>query len=514
MLNQDNTERFVKTVLDAGMLKPQQAEECLQTHRAAEKTGAKQTISDVMVQKGYLTLAQVNEALRAMGSEQGMRLGDFELLGTLGKGGMGIVYKARQISMDRLVALKVLPTDLAADKSYVSRFYREARASAKLDHLNIVRGIAVGEVEGQYYFAMEFVEGESLKQVIENEGSLPVDRAVEIMMAVTKALAHAHERNVIHRDIKPDNILITREGVPKLADLGLAKQLGQSVTELTQSSASMGTPYYMSPEQARDAKNADRRSDVYSLGGTFYHMLTGRVPFEGETPLEVMMKHAKETLVPPNRLRPEIPSRLSLVIEKMLNKSPEFRFQTAQELLQALEKVAPSHAEAKVTAGLKKPPPKQEVTWYFKAKARDGNYKIFKASRLRVKYYLERGTIGPDTMIKRGQAGEFRRVREYPELATRQLSVKRGPTAGAGGPSTRMVKPAAGPGSRKPVSGPGALIAVYEEQETKTRRRKLLRQLRKALVVILELAAFAAVIILGIVYRAKIIGFFRGISEP
>src|SRR6266567_7426089 len=210
------------------------------------------------------------------------QVGDFHLTKKLGEGGMGTVFKAHQMSMDRDVALKILPRHLAKDTSYVERFYREARASAKLDHPNIVRGIAVGEDRGYHYFAMEYIDGESSDKVLESQGKLQVGDAVKIALDVARALDHAHSKGLVHRDIKPDNIMITRQGFVKLADLGLAKAADEN-QGLTQTGSGFGTPYYMPPEQARNAKYVDNRSDIYALGATLYHLLTGKVPFTGDT---------------------------------------------------------------------------------------------------------------------------------------------------------------------------------------------------------------------------------------
>ena len=202
------------------------------------------------------------------------RVGGFELLARIGKGGMGAVYKARQISLDRLVALKILPRSLAKQKDFVTRFMREARAAGQLQHSNIVGGIDVGEADGYHYFAMEYVEGETAGAMISREGTLDGETTLRMLTDVAKGLAHAHENGLIHRDVKPSNMLIEKSGRVKLCDLGLARST-QEDSSLTQTGTAMGTPYYMSPEQIAGKHDIDARTDIYSLGAVGYHLLAG-----------------------------------------------------------------------------------------------------------------------------------------------------------------------------------------------------------------------------------------------
>src|SRR5262245_50037597 len=201
-------------------------------------------------------------------------LGDFRLVRKLGEGGMGAVYQAHQISLDRPAAVKVMAKHLASKPDLVERFYREARLMARLDHPNIVRSYGVGEAHGMYYLAMEFVDGGSVSFHLKRVGKFSVGDALHIILACARALAHAHEQTIIHRDIKPDNVLLSKAGVVKLADLGLAKALEEDL-DLTRTGIGAGTPYYMAPEQAANAKQADVRSDIYSLGCMLYLFLTG-----------------------------------------------------------------------------------------------------------------------------------------------------------------------------------------------------------------------------------------------
>jgi eukaryotic-like serine/threonine-protein kinase len=238
--------------------------------------------------------------------------------------------------MDRVVALKLMSKELSKNKQFVDRFIREARASAKLDHPNVVRGYAVGEAEGLYYFAMEFVEGESVQDTIDREGKLDVAEAARITADVARALVSAQSQNMVHRDIKPDNILVSKEGLVKLADLGLAKQMDDD-SGLTQTGSGFGTPFYMPPEQAMDAKHVDGRSDIYALGATLYHMLTGVVPFDGDTPMTVLTKKQSGTFKAARSHNDNVPPKLDLIIDKMMAVKPETRYQNCEELLLDLE---------------------------------------------------------------------------------------------------------------------------------------------------------------------------------
>ncbi len=263
-------------------------------------------------------------------------IGDFEVTQKLGQGGMGAVFRARQISLDREVALKVLARHLAENKEYVTRFYREAKVMAKLDHDHIVRCFQVGEFSGLHYLAMEFVDGGSLQSWLDKLGKFSVGDAVHAALACAYALDHAHEMNLIHRDIKPDNMLISRKGVLKVADMGLAKPTDDDLS-LTQTGVGAGTPHFMSPEQMRNAKDVDGRADIYALGCMLYYMLTGEKPFKGQTLVELIKEKEIGKFTPARRLNPEVPDRLDLMIDKMIDKNIKTRYQTCAELIKDLE---------------------------------------------------------------------------------------------------------------------------------------------------------------------------------
>lgn len=263
------------------------------------------------------------------------QLGDFKLVKKLGQGGMGEVFLAQQISLDRPVALKVMAKQFSSQEAFVKRFKREAQSMAKLDHPHIVRGYAVGEDQGLLFLAMELVKGKSLQDWMNELGKLPVGDALHVALIVADALKHAHEINLIHRDIKPDNILVTEKGIVKVSDMGLAKATDEDMS-MTQSGTGLGTPYYMPPEQARNAKYVDHRCDIYALGGTLYYFLTGKLPYSGDSAMELIMAKEKGTFTRVRQLNPAIPERLDLMIDKMLAKDPKHRYQTCDELIRDL----------------------------------------------------------------------------------------------------------------------------------------------------------------------------------
>jgi serine/threonine-protein kinase len=265
-------------------------------------------------------------------------VGSFMLVRKLGEGGMGSVWLATD-PHDRSVAVKVLSPDRARQRPMLTRFFREGQAAIRLQHPNLVSGLELGEDGGYYFYAMEFVAGRTVRELLDEKGRMECAESAGLVRQVASALAYAHDRNVVHRDIKPGNIIVTPEGRAKLADLGLAKYLDGDLTLLTHSGAGMGTPCYIAPEQIRDAKHADARSDIYSLGATWYHMVVGHPPFTGATTLEVCHKHVNEPLVPPSDLRADVPKDVSQLIQCMMAKDPADRLQTAAELESAIQEI-------------------------------------------------------------------------------------------------------------------------------------------------------------------------------
>ncbi len=260
----------------------------------------------------------------------------YELMEVIASGGMGTVFKARQTSLDKMVALKLLSPALARDGNYVERFVREARALAKLNHPNVVTVIDVGRAGEHYYLIMELVPGKTLADLIDEKKHLPQQEALAIIRDVAKALQHAEDHHLIHRDIKPENILFSEENTCKLCDLGLARRSGSS-SELTATGVAMGTPDYIAPEQARGLSELDIRTDIYSLGATLFHALTGKPPFDGPTPAHIMRAHIDSPVEFP--AEPRLDSNIRELIEKMMSKNPSLRQQGAKELITDIETV-------------------------------------------------------------------------------------------------------------------------------------------------------------------------------
>ncbi len=309
--------------------------------RAAEEPDLR--LADVLIKRGHLNRNQRATIEELVERQRGPdRIGRYELVRKIGEGGMGTVYLAKDVAPDgaeRVVALKVLPSELARDKTFMGRFQREAQALTRMVHPNIVRGLDVGSADGAHYIAMEFIDGIDCDKMLTRRGRVPEKEAVRIAVQVARALEYAHSQRVIHRDIKPANILVTPDGAAKLTDLGLAKSTSATASKLTQTGITMGTPHYISPEQAMGNRDLDVRSDIYSLGATLYHLVTGRVPFEGSSPAVIVAKHLTEELMNPRDIVPELSEGLLRVLEKMMAKDRDDRYQDPAKLIEDLERI-------------------------------------------------------------------------------------------------------------------------------------------------------------------------------
>ena len=320
---------------------PEEAvEAALRRQEALRAENVYRRIGGILVEMGYITRQQIDTVLELQAKLETRTFGDYELLAKLGKGGMGSVFKARDRRNGRVVALKVLPKHQAKEPEHLERFVREAESSLELNHPNVVKGLEFGEAEGYHYLAMEYIEGEDAYHLLLRSGRVSEAWAVDIAVQVAKALQHAQEHGLVHRDIKPDNIIITPSGVAKLTDLGLVRRVGAEAGRLTQLGMAIGTPHYVSPEQARGTVEVDIRSDIYSLGATLYHLVTGEPPFKGRSAVEIMNKHLKEELVSPQDINPDLTDEITRVIERMMAKDPADRYQTPAELIRDLELVS------------------------------------------------------------------------------------------------------------------------------------------------------------------------------
>lgn len=327
---------FEGTALAQGLITPEQLEECRRVHQNVVAQGLECDLEEVILKKGFVTKAQAMAIHAALGKGNKTAIEGYEIISKLGAGGQGAVYKAKQSSMDRFVAIKVLLPKYARDKDGVQRFLREAKAVARLNHPNIVSGIDAGYSNGIYYYVMEYLDGESLDRRVTRAGKLPWSEAVRILRQMAQALDHAHRNGLVHRDVKPANIILTKEGSAKLTDLGLARFAGKEGLGLTQTGFVVGTPLYISPEQARGETDVDIRSDLYSLGITFYQMLAGSPPYTGTDPLVVLNKHLNETV---HFHFPDVPPELLAVGHRLTERDRARRYQSPEQLLEDLEAV-------------------------------------------------------------------------------------------------------------------------------------------------------------------------------
>jgi len=329
-----------RVVVEQRLATPEEVHRCQALQATEAANDRTMTLASLLVREGVVTRRQIERVKQAIEASRGQQIPGYQILSKLGSGAMATVFRARQISLDRVVAIKVLPKRLSESPDYVERFYKEGKAAAKLNHPNIVQAIDVGEVGGYHYFVMEYVEGRTLFDDLAAGKVFSEAEALDIVIQIARALEHAHQRGFVHRDVKPKNIMLTPQGVAKLADMGLARATSDAQAAQAEAGKAFGTPYYISPEQIRGEVDIDFRADIYSLGATLYHLVTGQVPFDGPTPAAVMHKHLKEPLVPPDHLNTALSAGLGEVVEVMMAKDRNQRYSATSDVLVDMQAIA------------------------------------------------------------------------------------------------------------------------------------------------------------------------------
>lgn len=353
-------------------------------------------------------------------------IGNYDLIEKIAEGGMGAVYKGKSRATGQIVAIKIVPSETAKNQILLRRFEMEFKAASALDHPNIVKAIDYNGI-GIPFLVMEFVDGESLGQKVEREGPLKEDYCVRIIAQVCDGLHKAHKQSLIHRDVKPDNVLVRNDGVAKLTDLGLVKDV-EAEQNLTRTGRGLGTPHFMAPEQFRNAKNADVRCDIYSLGATLYMMLTGVIPFAKTNPLDCWMKKSKNDFPAPRKLNPKISERVDWAIRRAMSADPNMRPATCREFVEDLTgnsahiNGAPSSAIPPIQVHPDGPPTIpgkfEEVLWYMVYRSPEGNQLTVKGLTSSIRENLKRGTLGDHTviMVSKSKQGPFLPLRSTVEF--------------------------------------------------------------------------------------------------
>ena len=357
------------------------------------------------------------------------RLGNYEIVSKIAEGGMGTVYKARNRLTGDIVAVKVIAKETTKSPILLQRFEREFLAAKVLDHPNVVKAIEYCGTLPNPFLVMEFVDGESLGQRMERLGAYPEAEAVRIVAQVCEGLQRAHKQGLVHRDVKPDNILVTREGVAKLTDMGLVKDVDGDLN-LTKTGRGLGTPHYMAPEQFRNAKTVDVRGDIYSLGATLYAMVTGRIPFENASPLDCWMKKIRNEFPPPRELNPSVSDRVDWAIRRAMSAEPDRRPASCREFLEDLT------GQSRTTPTSAKPVPGAvpvSDVWYMVYKDETGAAHTVKGSTEGIRKALGEHLLGDagTILVSRTKGGRFQSLGSVAEF--RDLVVNPAPMASPGG---------------------------------------------------------------------------------
>jgi serine/threonine protein kinase len=387
-------------------------------------------------------------------------VGNYNLVAKIAEGGMGWVYKGQHKDSGQYVAIKIVPSTMTKNDVLLKRFEQEWKAASSIDHPNIVRALEYCGTGGSPFLVMEYVDGESLGQKLDREKKLNEPDAIRLIAQVAQGLHRAHKMGMIHRDVKPDNIMVTRGGDAKLTDLGLVKDLDAELN-LTKTGRGLGTPHFMAPEQFRNAKNADVKCDVYSLAATLYQMVTGDLPF-GKTsgPLDAWMKKVHNDLIPPRKLAPDLSERTDWAIRRAMAADPALRPASCREFIEDLT----GHSTRKITTpsdpGGAAPAAAQQDLWYLVYKDEVGSMHTVKGSTEGIRRSLKERLLGDASNVRacRNKAGPFEPLKTYPEF--RDLVMSGGgmitntplPTGKPGGPASWPSRPAAAGGASS--SGP------------------------------------------------------------
>jgi serine/threonine protein kinase len=335
---------IARTALERSLLTQDEWTACQAIQDRQLRRAQYQSLLEILVQEGALTQNQIDRIAQQL--RQAAHVGEipgYQILAKLGQGAMGVVYKAMQLSVERVVALKILSRHLGRNKDFITILDREAKIGARLCCEHIPQIFDRGEVNGQHYLVMEFVEGVSVAHQLDGGKEFSETEAVEIALALAGALDHLHRHNIVHRDVKPANVVITRESIVKLMDLGLARHCGDWRRIAAEEGTAIGTPFYISPEQIRGQRDLDSRSDLYSLGATLYHMVTGQPPFVRHASVEVLDAHLRIRPTPPRKLRSRLSETFNNIVLKLLAKSPERRFAEPADVLKQLQRLQADH---------------------------------------------------------------------------------------------------------------------------------------------------------------------------
>lgn len=371
-------------------------------------------------------------------------IGNYDLVEKIAEGGMGTVYRGRNRSTNEIVAVKVVPPHLLSNSVVLKRFELEYNVAKNIDHPNIVKALDFGRDGDARFLVMEFVEGESLGQKIEREGRMDEQDAVRVVIQIAEALLTAHKQGMIHRDVKPDNILITADGVAKLTDLGLVKEL-ETDLNLTRTGRGLGTPHFMAPEQFRNAKKADARCDIYSLGATMYMMVTGELPFQSNGPLDAWMKKINNEIESPRKHAPSLSDRIDWAIRRAMSPDPIHRPENCREFIEDLTGQSTrdmSNAETSMET--------QSEYWYLVYTDTDGIVHTVKGTIKGIRRSVRDGLLGDTLTVRasKSKTGPFRPLKSFPEF--RDL----------------VVQPATVPQPAKPVSDPKTTLPPENDSDS------------------------------------------------